>query len=87
MTVDRDFALLLNGFGKTTAEILYRLPDHPLLLQSYVWQDYDTHPRFPQLCKFTLPRPLAARAAHASMRRWQQNTYAALTTQRYSYST
>ena len=36
----------------TTAEILYRLPDHPALLQTYVWQDYDLAPRFPVLMKF-----------------------------------
>ena len=40
---------LLRGYSLTTAEILYRLPDHPALLQSYVWQDYDLHPRFPKL--------------------------------------
>lgn len=47
-----DFAAMLAGYGLTTAEILYRLPDHPALLQSYVWQDYDLHPRFPKLVKF-----------------------------------
>lgn len=36
----------------TTAEILYHLPDHPILLQTYVWQDYDLAPRFPVLNKF-----------------------------------
>ncbi len=36
----------------TTAEILYRLPDHPRLLQSYVWQDYDLAPCFPKLTDF-----------------------------------
>ena len=36
----------------TTAEILYRLPDHPKLLQSYIWQDYDRAPRFPKLTDF-----------------------------------
>lgn len=42
----------LKGFSLTTAEILYRLPDHPSLLQAYVWQDYDLHPRFPRLKAF-----------------------------------
>jgi uncharacterized protein Usg len=37
----------LEGFSLTTAEILYRLPDHPRLLQSYIWQDYDLAPSFP----------------------------------------
>ena len=36
----------------TTAEILYHLPDHPSLLQSYIWQDYDLAPDFPMLRKF-----------------------------------
>lgn len=36
----------------TTAEILYRMPDHPSLLQSYVWQEYDLAPKFPGLRKF-----------------------------------
>lgn len=42
----------LAGYSLTTAEILYRLPDHPALLQSYIWQDYDLHPTFPRLLKF-----------------------------------
>jgi len=36
----------------TTAEILYRMPDHPALLQTYIWQDYDLAPKFPGLQKF-----------------------------------
>ena len=50
--IDRDFSKQLGGYGLTTAEILYRLPDHPALLQTYVWQDYDLHPKFPVLQKF-----------------------------------
>jgi len=50
--VDASFAAQLKGYSLTTAEILYRMPDHPTLLQSYVWQDYDLHPRFPKLVKF-----------------------------------
>ncbi len=49
---DRSFELGLAGYSITTAEILYHLPDHPSLLQSYVWQDYDAHPKFPRLKKF-----------------------------------
>jgi uncharacterized protein Usg len=52
MTTGRDFADELAGYSLTTAEILYRLPDHPSLLQSYVWQDYDLHPTFPRLKEF-----------------------------------
>ncbi|HUS97231.1 MAG TPA: protein usg, partial [Hyphomicrobiaceae bacterium] len=29
------------GFSMTTAEILYRMPDYPSIIQSFVWQDYD----------------------------------------------
>ena len=50
--LDRDFRAQLTGFSLTTAEILYRMPDHPSLLQTYVWQDYDIHPRFPRLMQF-----------------------------------
>ncbi len=44
--------LMLKGWRLTTAEILYRLPDHPALLQSYVWQELDLQPDFPALKKF-----------------------------------
>ncbi|GGE42033.1 protein usg [Agaricicola taiwanensis] len=48
----RDFEQQLQGYGLTTAEIVYRLPDHPALLQTYIWQDYDLAPKFPVLIKF-----------------------------------
>lgn len=51
-TTDRDFSFQLAGYSLTTAEILYRLPDHPTLLQSFIWQEYDVHPRFPRLKGF-----------------------------------
>ena len=44
--------LLLNDYRLTTAEILYHMPDHPQLLQSYLWQEYDLAPEFPELKKF-----------------------------------
>ena len=47
-----DFGDLLRGYSLTTAEILYRLPDHPSLLQSFIWQEYDVHPLFPRLQEF-----------------------------------
>jgi uncharacterized protein Usg len=46
------FARQLQDYRLTTAEILYHLPDHPNLLQSYVWQDLDIAPRYPVLHKF-----------------------------------
>lgn len=42
----------LSGYGLTTAEILYRLPDHPSMLQTFVWQEYDLAPEFPELSRF-----------------------------------
>ena len=36
----------------TTAEILYRLPDHPGVLQAFVWQRLDRAPAFPELSRF-----------------------------------
>ncbi len=42
----------LAGYGLTTASILYRMSDHPSLLQTYVWQEFDLHPEFPELRKF-----------------------------------
>jgi len=44
--------LQLQDYRLTTAEILYHLPDHPMLLQSYIWQEYDLAPRFPELKRF-----------------------------------
>jgi uncharacterized protein Usg len=48
----RELAEQFAGSSLTTAVILYRLPDYPSLLQTYVWQDYDIHPRFPRLRQF-----------------------------------
>lgn len=48
----KDFELQLKNYRLTTAEILYHLPDHPRLLQSYVWQELDLAPKFPSLKKF-----------------------------------
>ncbi|MDP7546953.1 MAG: hypothetical protein QGF20_06635 [Alphaproteobacteria bacterium] len=42
----------LDGYRLTTAEITYRLPDWPALLQTYLWQEYDLAPRFPRLHEF-----------------------------------
>jgi len=68
---ERGFELQLQGYGLTTAHILYHLPDYPALLQSYIWQDYDLAPDFPEMHKFidfwrdTLDGPLhSVRYAH-----------------------
>jgi len=48
----RDMALQLQGYRLTTAEILYHMPDHPGLLQSFVLQKLDQAPEFPVLRSF-----------------------------------
>jgi uncharacterized protein Usg len=50
--VSAEFIKQVNGYGLTTAQILYRRPDHQWLLQTYVWQDYDLFPEFPMLQRF-----------------------------------
>jgi len=42
----------LRGYRLTTAEILYHMPDHPAVLQSYIWQELDIAPRYPVLQRF-----------------------------------
>lgn len=50
--VSREFRPQMEGYGLTTAEIHYHLPDYPGLLQLYVWQEYDLAPEFPTLKGF-----------------------------------
>lgn len=52
MRAGRDLELQLRGYRLATAEILYHLPDHPGILQSFVWQQYDLAPEFPRLRRF-----------------------------------
>jgi uncharacterized protein Usg len=47
-----ELGLRLREYRMTTAEILYHLPDHPHLLQSFVWQHLDMAPEFPALRRF-----------------------------------
>ena len=44
--------LKLQDYRVTTAEIVYRLPDYPALLQTYVWQGLDLAPEYPILRRF-----------------------------------
>ncbi len=44
--------LQLRGYRLSTAEIVYHLPDHPALLQTFVWQHYDLAPEYPELHRF-----------------------------------
>jgi len=47
-----DLALMLDGYGLTTAEFCYRLPDYRHVLNTFVWQDYDLAPDYPKLFGF-----------------------------------
>ena len=42
----------LRDYRLTTAEIIYHLPDHPDLLQSFIWQHLDLAPDYPNLRRF-----------------------------------
>ena len=48
----RAFSQSLSDFRLTTVEIIYHLPDHPSLLQTYIWQEFDLAPNFPKLQSF-----------------------------------
>ena len=52
MRIQTQIERQLHGYRLTTAEILYHLPDHPAVLQTYVWQDLDIAPKFPVLSRF-----------------------------------
>ena len=41
--------MILKGYGLTTAEFFYRMPDHRNVLNTFVWQDYDLAPDHPRL--------------------------------------
>jgi len=50
--MSNDMQKQLDGYRLTTAEILYHMPDHPSILQSFIWQRLDRAPDFPRLQKF-----------------------------------
>lgn len=47
-----EISLGLSGWRLATAEVLYYLPDHPSLLQSFVWQTLDLAPAYPRIHRF-----------------------------------
>ena len=49
---DPDFLRQLQGYGLSTVEISYYMPDHPALVQLFVYQHYDVAPKFPVLRDF-----------------------------------
>ena len=44
--------LMMRGYGLTTAELFYRMPDYQSVLNSFIWQEYDLAPDHPKLFKF-----------------------------------
>ena len=52
MSTQRSDATSVEGFGLTTAQIVYHVPDRFQLLQEFVWQEFDCFPDFPALCRF-----------------------------------
>lgn len=74
---------LLPDWRLTTAELLYHMPDHPGVLQSFVWQKHDLAPRFPELGRFLdfwrreIEAPLhSVRVASAALTRPAELRYA-----------
>ena len=61
--------LMLKGYGLTTAEFFYRMPDHVHVLNSFIWQDYDIAPDHPRLFKF--------------IEFWQEETFAEVKERRH----
>ncbi len=47
-----DMRRRLKGAALLTAEVLYYMPDHPRLLQTFLWQSLDEAPTFPRLAQF-----------------------------------
>lgn len=47
-----EMALRLQGWRLATAEVLYYMPDHPTLLQSFIWQTLDLAPQYPRIHRF-----------------------------------
>jgi uncharacterized protein Usg len=47
-----EFAQRLRGATLLTAEVLYYMPDHPKLLQTFMWQTLDEAPGYPRLSRF-----------------------------------
>jgi uncharacterized protein Usg len=42
----------LGGKRLTTAEVLFYMPNHPSLLQSFAWQTLDIAPDYPRIQRF-----------------------------------
>lgn len=64
---------MLKGYGLTTAEMFYRLPDFRNVLNTFVWQDYDLAPDYPRLLRF--------------IKYWQEKIEGPLHSVRYTHRT
>jgi uncharacterized protein Usg len=52
MTEMSETELMLRGYGLTTAQLYYRMPDYKNVLNTFVWQEYDLAPDHPKLFGF-----------------------------------
>ena len=52
MTEMSETELMLRGYGLTTAQLFYRMPDYKNVLNTLVWQEYDLAPDHPKLFEF-----------------------------------
>lgn len=52
MTQMSETELMLRGYGLTTAQLFYRMPDYQNVLNTFVWQEYDLAPDHPKLFEF-----------------------------------
>jgi uncharacterized protein Usg len=49
---ESDLSRQFRGQRLTTAEVIYYMPDHPALLQRFLWQTLDLPPEFPRIHTF-----------------------------------
>ena len=52
MTEMSETEMMLRGYGLTTAQLFYRMPDYQSVLNTFVWQEYDLAPDHPKLFEF-----------------------------------
>jgi uncharacterized protein Usg len=50
--IEGELSQQLRGKRLTTAEVIYYMPDHPALLQRFLWQTLDLPPEFPRVHRF-----------------------------------
>ena len=52
MYQNNDAELYLKGYGLTTIQIYYYMPDYTSVLNEFIWQTMDVNPTFPRMHKF-----------------------------------